>query len=1259
MTAANATAPSPRRRFSRRLGLVLLGVLLALVGTLGWLLGTTGGLRFTLARVQGITDGALTVRQAQGRLLGPLQLEGLRYADGHGTEVTAGHVMLDLRFWPLLAWRLHVRTLDLEAVRIALPKAGGQSTAGGGFSLKPPLDLLIDRAHVGKLAISQDGRPVFASDSLDLAGRWTSAGIVLTQLALRAPDGRADLDGQLVFGRRYRGDGKGAFAWRAGGVDYAGRLSAHSDGRHSHAALRLTAPAAVQVELELDNASATWTASLKAPRFDPKPLLGDSAPTALALDLHGRGDRHGGSLEGRLMLDDYAVLLAPVRAHFSDDFNTMQLDALTLTSPQLKGRVTASGTLRLDAQPLAGALTVDWQDLRLPAELAGQALASHGRLVTRGSVRQFHAEGDLALGPPGQLAQLALDLDGTPQRLALNTLTLKQPQGRLEARGSLVLQPALAWQLEARAERFDPGQLFAGWRGALDADLASHGTLAGHQPDATLELRKLSGRLRERPLRGSGTLHLSPARLLDGHLELGSGGSTVTLDAKPAGGVNRAELTLAVTSLGDWLPDAEGRVDGQFRLRGRWPRLSVDGHLDGRAMAWQAQRLDGVQLSMQVPDISSPGGRLDLVSHGLHTAGLRFGRITLHADGTAAKHALRLDAQGSQLSVGLALGGSLKGGSWRGTLSTLNLAPQGLPSWRLRSPAQLAWKDGAASLSELCLGAGEPLLCVAGKQDKAGNLEADYRLRALPLALLLDASGNAGLPLRVDGVLQGDGHLRRSAAGVLDGNATLTSSEGALTYTERADHPALGWRNFALDARFGPGRQDATVRAELDQDGRLDGRIGVSGAAQALDGELAVHLGSLAPLELATAELANVQGRLDGTFRFGGTLDRPQVSGQANVTGFAAELPAAGVKLGEGQLALSTRDAQQFQLDGSVRSGKGRLEVGGSVGLGAGATTAITLKGSQFTAADIPSAKVVISPDLTVRQDANGIDVSGSVTLDSADVNVEKLPGAGSAKVSPDVVVVDRPPERAAAALPLHAQVRVDLGPRTHLIGFGLNGRLGGSLTVTERPGRATTGRGQLAVSGTYRAYGQDLTIERGQLLFASTPIDNPGLNIRAVRKLNPNATIDEGQEVGLLVSGTARRPVLTVFSSPVMEQSDALSYLVTGKPLSQVKGGEGSMVGAAAQALGSAAGDLLAKSVGSKIGVDEIGVSSNAALGGGSAFTVGKYLSPRLYLSYGVGLFEPGEVITLRYRLSQRWNFEAQSATEFNRASLNYRIER
>ena len=143
----------------------------------------------------------------------------------------------------------------------------------------------------------------------------------------------------------------------------------------------------------------------------------------------------------------------------------------------------------------------------------------------------------------------------------------------------------------------------------------------------------------------------------------------------------------------------------------------------------------------------------------------------------------------------------------------------------------------------------------------------------------------------------------------------------------------------------------------------------------------------------------------------------------------------------------------------------------------------------------------------------------------------------------------------------------------------------------------------------------------------------------------------------GLSIRGTATAPVMTVYSEPVMEQSDALSYLVTGKPLSSLKSGEGDMLGSAARALGSATGDLLARGIGARLGVDA-GVADSDALGG-AAFTVGKYLSPKLYVSYGVGLFTPGEVVTLRYLFSRRWNFEAENATTGNRAGINWRWAR
>ena len=75
-------------------------------------------------------------------------------------------------------------------------------------------------------------------------------------------------------------------------------------------------------------------------------------------------------------------------------------------------------------------------------------------------------------------------------------------------------------------------------------------------------------------------------------------------------------------------------------------------------------------------------------------------------------------------------------------------------------------------------------------------------------------------------------------------------------------------------------------------------------------------------------------------------------------------------------------------------------------------------------------------------------------------------------------------------------------------------------------------------------------------------------------------------------------------------------------------------------------------------LGLDEAGVEENEMIGG-SALTIGEYLSPRLYLSYGVGLFEPGEVIALRYKMSKDVGVKVQRGTEETRAGIEYRIER
>src|SRR5690606_32468112 len=222
----------------------------------------------------------------------------------------------------------------------------------------------------------------------------------------------------------------------------------------------------------------------------------------------GRGDRHSGTLDGEVGVNDHLVLLDPLR--YVLDGEQLRIEALSLRSPEAAGVLNATGTVQLDAEPVEATLALDWHGVELPADLVGQPLATHGKLDAAGSAERFQAEGTLALGPPGQPSDIALRIEGTPETITLHQLALKQARGGLDAQGTIALQPAIGWDITATADRFDPGAYAADWPGALDFELASKGQLTDDGPAATIRLDALGGTLRKRAVSGGADLVLEP-----------------------------------------------------------------------------------------------------------------------------------------------------------------------------------------------------------------------------------------------------------------------------------------------------------------------------------------------------------------------------------------------------------------------------------------------------------------------------------------------------------------------------------------------------------------------------------------------------------------------------------------------------------------------------------------------------------------------------------------------------------------------------
>ena len=309
----------------------------------------------------------------------------------------------------------------------------------------------------------------------------------------------------------------------------------------------------------------------------------------------------------------------------------------------------------------------------------------------------------------------------------------------------------------------------------------------------------------------------------------------------------------------------------------------------------------------------------------------------------------------------------------------------------------------------------------------------------------------------------------------------------------------------------------------------------------------------------------------------------------------------------------------------------------------------LALRGSNVLLAETRQLRVVANPDVTVRYRAGQpLQVGGTVTVPEADINLERL-DEGVSK-SDDVVVLDPVDPKRSTPNTLDLDLALVMGDDVNIKGFGLTGTLGGSLRVRAVPGREMRGSGALEVDGRYTAYGQRLQITRGRLLWSNTPVGDPLLDIRAEREVGEVTA-------GIRVEGRASNPRATVYSDPARSESEALAYLTLGRPLSSLTGDEARQLGAAKSALNAGTG-LLAAELGSRIGLDDAGVIESRALGS-EVLSVGKYLSPKLYVGYGVSLLGTGQVMMLKYLLRKGFDIQIESSTVENRASVNYRKEK
>ncbi len=1273
------------RKLVLRSGIGTLALVVIAVLLLYWLLATIGGrdllLRQIVARLPAGSE--LTWKSAQGPASGPMTLRGVHFSmprqrdpDCVPTKTAscamgrivfdADTVVLDPAIRPLLGKRLRLDVLDVRGASLDLPRSDKPFELPTWPDvlpdIAPPLALQADAIRIDGLRVLQEGEPLVdirsARGGLDAAtGR-----LHVERLRVDSDRGLFALHGDYLPRTNYRSDLVATAVLPAPAGRTAPRLGLVAKGDLSRMdvalAGRVPAPLRATLTLRGNKDEPGWRLHANSDALDLSLLAGSGeAATPLAFDLTADGLGGEANVQGKLQYGDFHATLQPSKLSLDDRV----LRAQPLVLDAFEGRITANGHAdlrdprRASLKLAVNARGLQWRDAEGEQQVRGDA-----DFGLAGKPEQWAAIGNARLQRGQDRAEVRLDGLGDRDGVRIRKLQATMPQGRLDATGTLAWTPRLAWKADAKLAGFDPGYFLPDWPGAIDGKLQSHGELRdGGALLAHVDAKSLGGSLRGRALSGRGTLDVD-GDTYAGDVALALGASRIEAKGRIATNM-QVDAKLAPLQLDDLLPDGRGTLRGSLQLRGarNTPDVTVD--LDGNGLAfgdYRAERLVAKGRLPWKPGSSKAGnGALALDAQGLQL-GLPFASLRANLNGAIERLRFDADARGDIGTIALQGDANRQGARWQGTLAMLRFDPARGAAWALQQPARWSWDAASGVLSRSCLasnaggpstGSGQAKLCADADWPRRGvNVQGE----SLPLALLVPY-----LPERSDGrpwLLNGEAALSARivpAGNAWRGSATLSSAHGGLRNSARARRDLVGYRDLELDATFDPQRIEAKLGAVFNDDGRIDARIATGWDDYApLSGELKVNTDELTWMELFSPDIVEPSGRLDADLRLAGTRATPAIGGEGRLQDFATELPALGIALSDGDVRLQAQADGSARILGRVRSGDGVLNIDGSLDWrGEDTPLVLNLRGENVLVSDTRELRAVANPDLVVRYRAGDpLQVGGTVTIPEADIDFERLDLGVSA--SEDVVVLDPVDPKRAAPNRLDLDLALAMGDEVRIKGFGLVGTLGGQLRVRAVPGREMRGSGALDIAGRYTAYGQKLEITRGRLRWSNTPIGDPLLDVRAERVVGDVTA-------GIRVEGRASAPHATVYSDPAKSESEALSYLVLGRPLDSVSGDEARQLGAAKSAL-NAGTALLASQLGARLGLDDAGVTQSRALGG-EVLSVGKYLSPKLYVGYGVSLLGTGQVMMLKYLLRRGFDIQIESSTVENRASVNWRKEK
>ncbi|WP_234346824.1 translocation/assembly module TamB domain-containing protein [Halomonas sp. G11] len=965
---------------------------------------------------------------------------------------------------------------------------------------------------------------------------------------------------------------------------------------------------------------------------------------------------------------------------------TAQLDAQGAITAALEGQVNA-----LDpALPFQARLQSDELTWPLPETNAAldeeEAPSSEGFIIddldleVSGNLDAYQLQlGLKAQGPGLPETDVAVNGQGDMAHFIWQPLTLVAGDSQLTSEGRVDWTSPLTVDAQVGLEQFDPALFVDQLEGDIDGELAFTLRQQGTRWLVDVPNLSLNGDLRDYPLQLDAAFdansdlqaNIERLRFRQGENRLSASGSVQPDELAVDADIDLRELqTLS--------PDLAGTIRGDIEARGSLEQPQLQATLNGEALRFAQNRIEQLRLNANVEGLEDPQLDVSLGLENLVAGGQTLAAANLTLDGRLSSHQLDINVDGQPDGalerVVLTLNGQLDQTAQRyqARLTPLEIDTGG-GDIRLEAPLDVVFDlaSSEARLAPFCL-----------VREQGGRVCADRPMVASP------DQGQAALSVRdipiealepwlpEEWQVEGDTTADLAAQWSQGGQRWQADAEvlGELAVTAVNDYgQPVELPRISLDTQVSATQAEADGRVLLSLEEAGDIELALSvldplGAGE-LSGSLEANGVSLAPYQPMVVSLEQLAGDLNGRIDISGTTTQPDLQGELALLGIQVNGPDIPVDVQDGEVTIRF-DGEEGTIDGFLAAERGQLDIEGNarwpadddwrVGVDLNATQSpILVVLPQF-------GRLEAAPDIRVRVTPERLQVRGNVDLPWGRLEVGDLPSSAISP-SPDEVIITERQDRQAAeearrqaergedgpsaadelaseGMELDVLITLTLGRDMRITAYGLESRLGGTLEIRQDSGSLQLFGEVNLVDGRFQAFGQDLLIRRGQLLFSGPP-GLPVLDFEAIR--NPEVTQDD-VIAGLRVTGNAEQPNIAIFSEPAMNESRALSYILRGRAPEDSGGGVDSalttaLIGMSLGRTGGAVG-----SIGEAFGIDDLTLDT-AGSGEDSQVALSGQLTDDIRISYGVGIFSPIAELTLRYTLWR--NLYVQAVSGANQA--------